>query len=168
MEATDILRDVFGRSHEAIAPIAGISEELLYAEPVPSIAWHAWRMGRALDSNVSGLMQQGQLWTDGGWHGRFDMEPDPKDFLPGFPPPNDIVSNFRTPSAQLLLDYFDAAFDRTMGYIDTLSASDLDRVLDEPQYDPRPTVSVRLVSVGVATAQSTGPIRYRLWLALNS
>ena len=165
MEATSVLVDIFGRSREALASIAGLSDEQLYAEPLPSIGWHAWRMGRSLDYNLSGLMQTGQLWTDQGWHERFGMEPDPKDFLPGFPPPNEIVRTFRAPSAQLLLDYFEAAYERTMGYMATLSAADLDRVLDEPQYDPRPTVSVRLVSVGVALAQATGPIRYRLWMS---
>lgn len=168
MEATDILRDIFGRSRKAIAPLLELSDAELYVEPLPSIAWHAWRMGRLLDYNISGLMQTGQLWTDEHWHLRFDMGPELEDFLPGFPPPNDIVWTFHSASAQLLLDYFDAAFERTMGYIATLSAADLDRVLGEPQYGTPPTVSVRLVSVGVALAQSSGPIRYRLWFASNS
>ena len=43
----------------------------------------------------------------------FPWLPMPRDFLPGFPPPNDIVHSFRAPSTQLILDYFDAAHERT-------------------------------------------------------
>ena len=95
----------------------------------------------------------------------FPWLPMPRDFLPGFPPPNDIVHSFRAPSTQLILDYFDAAHERTTSYLATLGPDDLDRELDAPQHDPLPTVSVRLVSVSMALAQSSGPIRYRLWLA---
>lgn len=165
MEATIVFRDLFGRAREALAPIGGLSDDELYAEPRPSIAWYAWRMGRCLDANISGLMAMDQLWMAGGWHERFGMTADPRDFLPGFPPPNDIVHSFRAPSTQLILDYFDAAHERTTSYLATLGPEDLDRELNEPQHDPLPTVSVRLVSVSVALAQSSGPIRYRLWLA---
>ena len=165
MDASGVFRDLFGRAREALSPVGSLPDDELYAEPLPSIAWYAWRMGRTLDTNVSELMAVDQLWMAGGWHERFGMRPDPRDFLPGFPPPNEVVRTFRAPSAQLLLDYFDAAHERTSAYLATLGAEDLDRVLDEPNYDPRPTVGVRLVSVAVALAQSSGPIRYRLWLA---
>ena len=165
MEATGVFRDLFGRAREALTPIGGLSDDELYAAPHPSIGWYAWRTGRCLDANVSELMGVDQLWVAGGWHERFGMKADPRDFLPGFPPPNDIVHNFRAPSTQLILDYFDAAHERTTAYLATLGPEDLDRELDEPRFDPRPTVGVRLVSVSVALAQSSGPIRYRLWLA---
>ena len=165
MQATGVLQDIFSRSREAVGQITGLADEELYAEPIPTIGWYVWRMGRTLDANVSGLMGVDQLWLAAGWHERFGMSPDPTDFLPGFPPPNEIVSTFRAPNVRMLLDYFDAAYDRTTGYLGTLSASDLDRELDEPRFTPRPTVNVRLVSVSVALAQATGPIRYRLWMA---
>ncbi len=164
MEATGVFRDLFGRAREALTPIGGLSDDELYAAPHPSIGWYAWRTGRCLDANVSELMGVDQLWV-AGWHQRFGMTADPRDFLPGFPPPTDIVHNFRAPSTQLILDYFDAAHERTTAYLATLGPEDLDRELDEPRFDPRPTVGVRLVSVSVALAQSSGPIRYRLWLA---
>ena len=165
MQATGVFRDLFGRAREALVPIGGLSDDLLYAGPDPSIAWYAWRMGRCLDANISELMAMDQLWVAGGWHERFGMTADPRDFLPGFPPPNDIVHHFRAPCAQLILDYFDAAHGRTTAYLANLGPEDLDRKPDEPQYDRPPTVGVRLVSVSVALAQSSGPIRYRLWLA---
>ena len=165
MEATDVFRDLFGRARAGLHAIVDLSDDELYAGPEPSMGWYAWRTGRCLDANISELVAVDQLWVAGGWHERFGMEADPRDFLPGFPPPNDIVQTFRAPGTQLILDYFDAAHERTTGYLATLGPEDLDRELDEPRYDPRPTVGVRLVSVSVALAQSSGAIRYRLWLA---
>ena len=49
-------------------------------------------------------------------------------------------------SSPLLLAYHDAVYERMKAYLATLSAEDLARELDEPQYQPLPTVAVRLVS----------------------
>jgi hypothetical protein len=164
MDARGVFEDLFQRGRDDLVPVVDLSDEELYAEPLPSIAWYAWRMGRTLDRNITGLMETNQIWVTDGWAEHFGMAPDAKDFLPGFPPPDDIVRTFRAPSAQLLLDYYDAIHERTKAYLDTLSADDFDRVLDEQRPDPRLTVSVRLVSVAVAVAQSSGPVRYRMWL----
>ena len=162
---TTVFKDLFERAREAIAPVGGLSDAELHAEPLPPIAWFAWRMGRVLDHNFSGLIQLDQLWTAGAWHERFGMASEPGDFLPTSPLASEIVRSFRAPSAQLLLDYFDATHERAKAYLDTLDDSDLDRVLDEPRFDPLPTVNVRLVSVAFALGQCSGPIRYRLWMA---
>ena len=138
MEATGVFRDLFGRARRALSPISGLSDDELYAPPNPSMGWYTWRMGRCLDANISELMAMEQLWVASGWHERFGMTADPRDFLPGFPPPNDIVHSFRAPSPQLILDYFDAAHERTTAYLATLGPEDLDRELDEPQYDEPP------------------------------
>jgi hypothetical protein len=45
-----------------------------------------------------------------------------------------------------LADYHDAVHDRTVEYLRTLSADDLDRVVDT-RWDPPVTLAVRLVSV---------------------
>jgi len=45
-------------------------------------------------------------------------------------------------------------------YIESLSADELPRELDEPQYDPRPTVAVRLVSVLENAMTNEGQISY--------
>ena len=56
------------------------------------------------------------------------------------------VATVKPASAQLLLDYFEAVLKRSNEYLQTVSSSDLDRVLNEPQWNPMPTVGVRLVS----------------------
>jgi hypothetical protein len=44
----------------------------------------------------------------------------------------------------LLLNYLDAVFARTKAYLSTVTNDDLDRVLNEPPYQPLPTLSIRL------------------------
>ena len=40
-------------------------------------------------------------------------------------------------SSELLLDYHDATYERTAGYLEKLSAEDLARELNEPQHQPQ-------------------------------
>jgi hypothetical protein len=147
--------------------IEGLSDDNLCAEPLPSIGWQIWRMGRSVDFNMSGLIGAEQLWLADEWHARFGLDPDPRDFLPGFPPPNDLVRTFRAPAKQLLVDYFDAAYALALRYVYGLAPTDLDYEIDGDRYSSPPTIGIRLVSVGVSLAQSIGDIRYRLWMAGN-
>lgn len=165
MENIAVIEDLFGRGRDAIKMIDGLSDEALHAGPAPSIAWHVWRMGRSIDYNISPLLERNQLWTDAGWHDRFGMTADPRDFQPGFPPPNEIVESFRAPSAALLVEYLEANLALVAEYLSTLTASDLDTEIDAGRYAYPVTIAIRLVSVGVSLAQSTGVIRYRLWMA---
>ena len=167
MDSIEVLRDLYSRGREGVAMIDGLSDDELYAEPLPSIGWQLWRMGRSLDYNLSGLTGADQLWIAEGWHAKFGLEPDPRDFLPGFPPPNDLVRGFRAPTKQLLADYFDATYTIAQTYIASLAPADLDREIDADRYPTRPTIGIRLVSVGVSLSQSTGDIRYRLWMAAS-
>ncbi len=164
MESIAVIEDLFSRGGEAIKMIEGLSDDALHAVPAPSIAWQVWRMGRSVDYNISPLLGRDQLWTDAGWHERFGMAADSKDFQPGFPPPNDIVSTFRAPSAELLVEYLRATLGLVSEYLATLGDADLDTEIDAGRYANPVTIAIRLVSVGVSLAQSTGVIRYRLWM----
>jgi hypothetical protein len=62
--------------------------------------------------------------------------------------------------SQLLLDYHQAVYQRTLAYLRTVTPASLDRELDEPWWNPRPTVGVRLVSVGADNTQHVGQIAY--------
>lgn len=165
MESIAVIEDLFSRGREAIKMIDGLSDDALYATPAPSIGWQVWRMGRSVDYNISPLMGREQLWTDAGWHERFGMAADPKDFQPGFPPPNEVVSSFRAPRAALLVDYLRTTLGLVSEYLATLGSADLDTEIDPGRYATPVTIGIRLVSVGVSLAQSTGAIRYRLWMA---
>jgi len=60
----------------------------------------------------------------------------------------------------LLLAYHDATFERMKSYLKTLTTEDLARLLDDPQYQPLPTVAVRLVSVLENAMTNAGQIGY--------
>src|SRR4026208_1105540 len=147
MIANDILLDAFTRVHESLHRTLGdITPEELVKEPHPSIGWLAWRISRVMAANVSRLAGREQLWIGAGWAGRFGMPPEPADYGRSARHTREQVNSFRA-SAQQLLDSHGSAYERMKTHLNPLSAGELARALDEPQYGPRPTVAVRLVSV---------------------
>ena len=87
------------------------------------------------------------------------MPPEPADFGRSASHTREQVRAFRA-SAELLLAYHDATYERMKTYLKTLTAEDLARQLDEPQYQPLPTVAVRLVSVLENAMTNEGQIGY--------
>jgi hypothetical protein len=160
MVETDILLDAFTRVNESLhRTLANLTEVELTREPHPPIGWLAWRLTRIMDSNVSRLDGIEQLWIAGGWAARFGMPPEPADFGRSATHTREQVRAFRA-SAALLLAYHDATYERMKMYFKTLSAEDLSRQLDEPQYQPPPTVAVRLVSVLENALANAGQVSY--------
>jgi hypothetical protein len=99
-----------------------------------------------------------QLWIKDGWYARFNREPDRKDI--GFGHSSDDVAAFKSPGVKILLSYHQAVLERSSRYIRSLSTADLDRELNEPWYQPLPTVGVRLVSVMSDNLQHAGQVSY--------
>jgi hypothetical protein len=160
MEPTGILLDAFGRVHDGLhQALDGLTEGELYREPHPPIGWLAWRINRVQDNNMSRLAGREQAWIADGWHARFGMEPNPRDFGPALTHTREQVGAFRA-SRMLLLEYHDAVYPRTQEYLAALRSEDLDRELDEPRYQPLPTLGVRLVSVMESNIQDIGRIVY--------
>jgi len=60
----------------------------------------------------------------------------------------------------LLLDYLDAVFAQTKGHFSVVTNADLNRVFDEPQYSPLPTLSIRFASVINCNTRHAGQIEY--------
>ncbi len=160
MAETGVLLDAFTRVHDSLhRTLIDLTDVELVAEPHPSIGWLAWRLSRIMDSNVSRLAGREQLWIGNGWAARFGMPPEPADFGRAATHTREQVRAFRA-SAELLLAYHDATYEQMKTYLETLSAKDLARVLDEPQYQPLPTVAVRLVSVLENAMNDAGRIGY--------
>src|SRR5262249_15862119 len=160
MIANDILIDAFTRVYDSLHRTLGdITPEELVKEPHPSIGWLAWRISRVMDSNVSRLSGREQLWIGDGWAARFGMPPEPEDYGRSARHTRGLVNSFCA-SAQQLLDYQDKKDKGMKTYLNSLSADELARELDEPQYDPRPTVAVRLVSVLENAMTNEGQISY--------
>jgi len=161
MEAAGLVVDALGRVREMVGEaLKDLSPEELLAGPKPHIAWLAWHLSRVQDANFSALMGKPQLWINDGWYARFNMPPDPKDYGSGHRHTRAQVDAFKIADKQLLLGYLDAVFTQTKGYLATVSNSDLKRVLDEPQYRPLPTLSIRLASVVNCNTRHAGQIEY--------
>ena len=160
MAQTNILLDAFTRVYDSLhRTLADLTETELVQEPHPSIGWLAWRLSRVMDNNASRLSGRQQLWIGDGWAARFGMAPEPADFGRSAAHTREQVRAFRA-SAELLLKYHDAVYERMKTYIESLTAEDLARQLDEPQYQPLPTVAVRLVSVLENAMNNQGQISY--------
>jgi hypothetical protein len=71
----------------------------------------------------------------------------------------DDVAAVRVDSGHLLTGYYDAAHGQTIGYVQGVTDTDLDRVVDE-RWDPPVTLGVRLVSVIEDNLQHGGQAAY--------
>ena len=161
MEAAGLVADALGRVSDMVhAALKDLSAEEILAPPRPHIAWLVWHLSRVQDANFSGLLERPQLWIADGWHARFNMPPDPRDYGSGHRHTPEQVEKFTVGDKQLLLDYLDAVYARTRAYLATVSNADLNRVLHEPQYQPLPTLSIRFASVINCNTRHAGQIEY--------
>jgi hypothetical protein len=149
MEWYDLLADGYGRVVEFIESVLkGLAQEDLKWQPnrdSNNIGWLTWHLTRQQDAQIASLMEEEQLWTKDGWYSKFQRPADAKDI--GFGHTPEQVAAFESPDAQTLLDYLRAVAERSKGYFQSLSKSDLDCELNEPWFQPLPTVGVRLVSI---------------------
>ena len=149
MKWRDLLTDGYGRVPEFLKNVLkGLTRDDLNWQPRPdcnSIGWLIWHLTRQQDAQIASLMGEEQLWAREQWHAMFNRQPAPDDI--GFGHSPEQVSAFKSPEAEILLDYNRAVTERSRQYISSLSEADLGRELDEPWYQPLPTVGVRLISI---------------------
>lgn len=166
MEGAGLVLDALGRVRDMVREaLKDLSSEELLSPPKPHIAWLVWHLSRVQDANFSALMERPQLWIADRWHERFHMPPEPRDYGSGHRHTRAQVDAFTVTDKQLLLGYLDAVFARSKSYLATVSNADLNRVLNEPQYQPLPTLSVRVTSVVNCNTRHAGQIEYlRGWV----
>jgi uncharacterized damage-inducible protein DinB len=149
MEWYDLLVDAYERLPDFLYNVLeSLSEDNLDWQPrsdCNSIGWLAWHLTRQQDAQIASLMNEQQLWVSGGWAQRFNYSPDPGDI--GFGHTPEQVSSYKSADMKTILEYHHAVLERTKRYLVTLSQTDLDRELDEPWFQPLPTVGIRLVSI---------------------
>ena len=161
MENPAIFADALDRVRTIVhSAVKDLSPQELVADPKPHIAWLVWHMTRVQDHNISELAGLEQAWIADGWHARLGMPPESKDYASGHRQTPELVNAFSVSDPKILLAYFDAVMERTKAYLSTLSAHDLERVLDEPRHQPLPTVAVRLVSVIADNMRHAGQVEY--------
>ena len=161
MEANAIVIDALGRIQNTIRRVLdGMTPDQLYyrpAENANSTAWGIWHLTRVQDHHISDMGGVDQLWTSDGWHAKFGMEADAKNTGTGHTPGD--VAKIR-PEAETLQAYYDAVYERTKKVLGSLTPEDMDRELDEPQYNPLPTIGVRCASIISDNTQHAGQAAY--------
>ena len=149
MDWHDLLADGFNRVPPFIENVLrGLTQENLDwmpREDSNSIGWLIWHLTRQQDAQIASLAGTEHLWIKDEWFRKFNRDPNPADI--GFGHTPEQVAAFRSPESTILLDYLRPTVDRTIQFFKGLSEKDLDRELDEPQYQPLPTVGIRLISI---------------------
>jgi len=162
MQWQELIIDGYGRVLKVLEEaLDGLTPDDLNEQPHPdcnSRGWLTWHLTRVQDDHIADLMGEEQFWAKDGWHARFNRAPDLKDI--GFGHSSEEVAAFKSPAVDTLLDYHRAVLERSKRYINNLSMADLDRELNEPWYQPLPTVGVRLVSVMSDCLQHAGQVAY--------
>jgi hypothetical protein len=161
MNVASLLLELYGR----IPPVArravdGVDLERLTVQPSPGtnpISWLIWHIARVQDHHVAELLDENQLWVDGDWAHRFELEPNPANTGYGHTPVE--VASVQPDSPGLLLAYLDAVDERTRGMLQDLTAADLDGIVDR-RWDPPVTMGVRLVSIAADGLQHAGQAAY--------
>lgn len=148
MTSAELLVDAFGRVREVVhGAVGGLSSEQLSArldDDANSIAWLVWHLTRIQDDHVAHVADTEQVWTSQGWMERFGLPFDAR--ATGYGHGSDDVAAVRVGSGDLLTGYYDAVHEHTIRYVQGVTDTDLDRVVDE-RWDPPVTLGVRLVSV---------------------
>ncbi len=162
MELQQLLTDGYERILQILErTLKGLTQDDLNKLPHPDcngMGWLAWHLTRVQDHHVADLIGEEQLWVKDGWHTRFNRASDPSDIGWGHTPED--VAAFKSPDTETLLEYHRVVLERSRRYINTLSAADLDRELNEPRFQPLPTVGVRLVSILSDNLQHVGQAAY--------
>ena len=147
MNTSELLIDAYGRIKEVVHDVVdGLDDKALATRPngtANSIAWLVWHLTRIQDDHLADAGGHEQVLTADGWHERLGLPFDPADT--GYGHTSDEVAQVRV-SAELLLGYYDAVHARTLGYLETLTDEELDRIVDR-RWNPPVTLGVRLISV---------------------
>ena len=161
MESRELLLTAFDNIEQAVRRVLeGIDPALLTERIDPeanTIAWLAWHLTRVQDDHVADVAGRPQAYTDAGWADRFALPFEPEALGYGFSSAQ--VGQVQVSDPQLLVDYHADVHRRTAEFLQTVTADDLDRVVDE-RWDPPVTLGVRLVSVVTDDLQHAGQAAY--------
>lgn len=148
MEYTEVLCEAAKRpAQEAGVLLDGLDAETAHVMPdgrCGSIAWLLWHAARQMDVQVAELSGQPTVWESGGWAERLGVPRGPQDFGLG-DGPHDIAAVQVANVADLGVHLRECC-DAVAAYLGTLSAADLDDIIDR-SYTPVVSRGVRLVSV---------------------
>lgn len=148
MTGSDLLVDAFdrvrGTVHRAVGGLTPDQLAVRLDAEANSIAWLVWHLTRIQDDHIADAAGTEQVWTAGGWRGRFELPFDGA--ATGYGHGAGDVAAVRVASGELLTGYHDAVHEQTIRYVERLTDPDFAGVVDEA-WDPPVTLGVRLVSV---------------------
>ncbi|NEB79429.1 DinB family protein [Streptomyces sp. SID14478] len=161
MHSHDVLIEGYGRIREEVhAVVEGLSPDDLQVRPGGtgnSVAWLVWHLTRVQDDHVADAAGIDQVWLAQGWSDRFALRLPAKDT--GYGHTSQQVGQVKVESGELLLGYYDAVHEQTLGFLADLKDAALDKVVDEG-WDPPVTLGVRLISVLADDLQHVGQAAY--------
>ena len=161
MELNELLIELFGRVDEEIhSAVDGLDVEALTTAPAEGanpIGWLVWHLTRVQDDHMADIFDAEQVWVTGDWGRRFGVDSDASNT--GWNHSWDEVTTIRPDGAKALLEYYDAVSELTRGFLATVTAKDLDRVVDT-RWNPPVTLGVRLVSIVDDEIQHAGQANY--------
>jgi uncharacterized damage-inducible protein DinB len=161
MELKELLLELFGRIDEHVhEAVDGLDPDLLVTAPAEGanpIAWLVWHLARVQDSHIAEILEEEQVWMSGDWVGRFGVVPDPADT--GYAHSWHDVKTIQPVSPSALIEYYEAVAACTNEFLEGLTATDLDRIVDR-NWDPPVTLGARLVSIADDDIQHSGQAAY--------
>ncbi|GAA2295937.1 DinB family protein [Streptomyces kunmingensis] len=161
MRSHEVLIEGYGRIQEEVhAAVEGLSPDDLHARSggeANSIAWLIWHLARVQDDHIADAAGLEQVWLAKGWADRFALPLPESDT--GYGHTSKQVGQVKVESGELLLGYYDAVHEQTLGFLGGLEDAALDRIVDE-NWDPPVTLGARLVSVLSDDLQHVGQAAY--------
>lgn len=127
------------------------------APQVKSMGWLTWHTAREMDLQINHLANKDPLWEQEGWSERFGLtvEKDEDGWNHSLEQAQGIVIKDK----ETALAYLQAATDQAIAYIQDLSESDLEDIVDE-SWTPAVTRGVRLVSIIDDAVMHSGQVFY--------
>ena len=114
--------------------LEGLDEAALARQPSDqcnSAAWILWHMTRVVDTFVhTRLRSIPQLWTQNGWHQKFDMPDDAEDRGVGWTAGQ--VAAWQPPAKEVQLGYSAAIKSAATEYLESLTVADLEKTMVIP------------------------------------
>ncbi|MCP2338202.1 mycothiol transferase [Actinomadura rupiterrae] len=160
MNVNEVFGELFGRIPPLVrGAVAGLDPAALATAPEPganTVGWLVWHLTRVQDAHLAEILDDEQIWRSGGFADRFDLPSDPG--YTGYGHTPDEVAEVQ-PTAELLIEYYDAVHARTEEFLADLVPDDLDRIVDK-RWNPPVTLGVRLVSVADDSLQHAGQAAY--------
>lgn len=161
MDVASLLTELYGR----IPPLArsvidGADLATLTESPSPGanpIAWLVWHAARVQDHHVAEILDSDQVWIGNDWASRFGLGPDPSNT--GYGHSAHDVAAVRPERPAVLIEYLDTVDRRTRTLLESLTPTELDRIVDR-RWDPPVTLGVRLVSIADDSLQHLGQAAY--------